>query len=199
MFVIPVLVFIIPSVASCEEPRCNKTSSVPNSRLLGLAFLVQDAQNLGECIDICNKQTQCRSVNFDWVNFLCELNKADVHIAPQNLMTAKGYVYLDTPWPKFHLRSCAQIRQLVPNAKSGYYWIYVKRKRAQVYCDMDNYGGGWTLVVSISSSSRDHLLNREVNCYSPTRCVEFSSSQIPGRKLSDESIHAISTYEGKAI
>ena len=37
-------------------------------------------------------------------------------------------------------RSCAQIQQLVPNAKSGYYWIYVKRKRTQVYCDMDNYG-----------------------------------------------------------
>ena len=37
-------------------------------------------------------------------------------------------------------RSCAQIQQLVPNAKSGYYWIYIKRKRAQVYCDMDNYG-----------------------------------------------------------
>ena len=105
MFAIPVLVFIIPSVASCEDPRCNETSSVPNARLLGLAFLVQDAQNLGECIDICNKQTQCRSVNFDWANFLCELNKADVHIAPQNLMTAKGHVYLDNPWSKFHLVS----------------------------------------------------------------------------------------------
>ena len=105
MFAIPVLVFIIPSVASCEEPRCNKTSSVPNARLLGLAFLVQDAQNLGECIDICKKQTQCRSVNFDCANFLCELNKADVHIAPQNLMTAKGYVYVDNPWPQFHLVS----------------------------------------------------------------------------------------------
>ena len=105
MFAIPVLVFIIPSAACCEEPRCNKTSSVPSARLLGLAFLVQDAQNLGECTDICNKHTQCRSVNFDWANFLCELNKADVHIAPQNLMTAKGYVYLDTPWPKLHLVS----------------------------------------------------------------------------------------------
>ena len=57
-------------------------------------------------------------------------------------------------------------------------------------------GGGWTLVVSISSSSNDHLLRREVNCYLPTRCVEFVTSAVPCRKLSDEDIHEIATHEG---
>ena len=36
--------------------------------------------------------------------------------------------------------SCAQIQQLVPNAISGYYWVHIKGKKVQVYCDMDNYG-----------------------------------------------------------
>ena len=36
--------------------------------------------------------------------------------------------------------SCAHIQQLVPDAKSGYYWVHIKGTKAQVYCDMDNYG-----------------------------------------------------------
>ena len=105
MFPIAVLVLFIRSVVSCEEPRCNGTSSLPNTRLLGHVFLVKGTDNMVGCINICDKQTQCRSINFDWVNFLCELNKADVHIAPQSLIPAKGYVYLDNPWPKIQLVS----------------------------------------------------------------------------------------------
>ena len=105
MFAIAVLVLFIRSVVSCEEPRCNGTSSLPNTRLLGHVFLVKGTDNMVGCINICDKQTQCRSINFDWVNFLCELNKADVHIAPQSLIPAKGCVYLDNPWPKIQLVS----------------------------------------------------------------------------------------------
>ena len=36
--------------------------------------------------------------------------------------------------------SCAEIQQLVPDAKSSYYWVHIKGKKAQVYCDMNNYG-----------------------------------------------------------
>ena len=36
--------------------------------------------------------------------------------------------------------SCAHIQQLVPDAKSGYYWVHIKGTKAQVYCDMGNYG-----------------------------------------------------------
>ncbi|CAH3017192.1 unnamed protein product, partial [Porites evermanni] len=203
MFATAVLLFLIRTVTSCQESRCNGTSSLPNARLIGRAFLVQEAKNMGDCIDICDKLSQCRSINFNWVHFLCELNKADVHIAPQSLITSKGFVYLDNPWIKFQLvscgkTSCAHIQQLVPDAKSGYYRVHIKGTKAQVYCDMDNYGGGWTLVASISSSSNDHLLRAEVNCYNSTRCVEFelTNTSIPCRKLSDPDIHEIATQEG---
>ncbi|KAM7450717.1 hypothetical protein ABFA07_001708 [Porites harrisoni] len=196
MFAVPIFVLLIRFVLSCEEPRCNRTSSLPRMRLLKHSFLVKEAESMVGCINICDKQTQCRSINFNWVNVLCELNKADVHIAPQDVISAKGYVYLDNPWPKIQLTSCAQIQQLVPDAKSSYYWVHIKGKKAQVYCDMNNYGGGWTLVASISSSSNDHLLRAEVNCYNSTRCVEFTNTSVPCRKLSDHDIHEIATHEG---
>ena len=40
----------------------------------------------------------------------------------------------------FSQRSCAQIHLIVPDAKSGYYWIHVKDKQIEVYCDMITYG-----------------------------------------------------------
>ena len=109
MFAVPIFVLLIRSVLSCEEPICNGTSSLPRMRLLKHSFLVKEADSMVGCINICDKQTQCRSINFNWVNFLCELNKADGHIAPQNLISAKGYVYLDNPWPKIQLVSSGKV------------------------------------------------------------------------------------------
>ena len=84
---------------------------VTKHRLLGQAFKVQKTDSTRDCIDICDQQTQCRSINFNWVDFLCELNKVDVHVAPQKLYTTKGYVYLDNPWPKIQLVSCNYARK----------------------------------------------------------------------------------------
>ena len=77
--------------------------------LIGGAFLVQEVKSTGDCIGICDKHPPCWSINFNWVNFLCELNKADVHIAPQSLISSKGFVYLDNPWIKFQLVSCKNV------------------------------------------------------------------------------------------
>ena len=109
MFAVLIFILFIRSVLSCEEPRCNGTSSLPRMRLLKHSFLVKEAGSMVGCINICDEQTQCRSINFNWVNLLCELNKAEVHIAPQDVISAKGYVYLDNPWPKIQLVSCGKV------------------------------------------------------------------------------------------
>ncbi|XP_066025101.1 uncharacterized protein [Pocillopora verrucosa] len=93
-------------------------------------------------------------------------------------------------------KSCASIKDIVSNAESGYYWIELWQEKKEVFCDMINFGGGWTLVASISSSNNNHLLRTEVNCLLPNRCVENVSSDIPTRKMSDKDIHAIATTEG---
>ena len=51
-------------------------------------------------------------------------------------------------------------------------------------------GGGWTLVVTISSKSNDHLQDAEVHCFKPTLCVPFveKNSDITARKSGDEDI-----------
>ena len=62
-------------------------------------------------------------------------------------------------------------------------------------------GGGWTLVVTISSKSNDHLQGAEVHCFKPTLCVPFveGNSDIVARKLADEDIHEMLHFEGKAV
>ena len=50
----------------------------------------------------------------------------------------------------------------MPDAKSGYYWIYVKGKKKEVFCDMLNYGmTGKTVKYSFLSD--DHLRTPQCN------------------------------------
>ena len=37
-------------------------------------------------------------------------------------------------------KSCAEIHQEFPQTESGYYWVTIGNRQAQVYCDMKNYG-----------------------------------------------------------
>ena len=62
-------------------------------------------------------------------------------------------------------------------------------------------GGGWTLVVTISSKNNDHLQGAEVHCFKPTECVHFveENSDIAVRKFADEGEHEMMHFEGKAV
>ena len=62
-------------------------------------------------------------------------------------------------------------------------------------------GGGWTLVVTISSKNSDHLQGAEVHCFKPTECVHFveENSDIAARKFADEGEHEMMHFEGKAV
>ncbi len=44
------------------------------------------------------------------------------------------------PLQKGGYKSCAEIHQELPQAESGYYWVMIGNREAQVYCDMENYG-----------------------------------------------------------
>ena len=62
-------------------------------------------------------------------------------------------------------------------------------------------GGGWTLVVTISSKSSDHFQGAEVHCFKPKLCIPFveEKSDIAARKLADKDIHEMMHFEGKAV
>ena len=60
-------------------------------------------------------------------------------------------------------------------------------------------GGGWTLVVSISSKNNNHLQRNSNNCLNSVLCVPAHESVIKARKLSDEDIHKLALAEGRII
>ncbi|XP_022792594.1 uncharacterized protein LOC111331698 [Stylophora pistillata] len=78
-------------------------------------------------------------------------------------------------------KSCAEIQQVWPEAKSGYYWIKIGSREAQVYCVMTSYGGGWTLVATISCKENSHLHSTEVNCLDSKLCVPFTDKNISAK------------------
>ena len=58
-------------------------------------------------------------------------------------------------------------------------------------------GGGWTLVVSISSKNNDHIQKNANNCLNSILCVPLAENNTTGRKLSDEDIHRLAQTEGR--
>ncbi|KAL9978955.1 hypothetical protein ACROYT_G016540 [Oculina patagonica] len=157
--------------------------------------------DLSGCIEKCSEEFYCRSINYGILRKSCDLNSADRYSHPQDYGPREGYVYMDgvnrRRGKKGGFKSCAEIQQEYSSAQSGYYWIVVKDSDVQVYCDMKNYDGGWTLVVSISSKNNDHLQRNANNCWSPKLCVlKGDPNVIEARKMNDEDIRKLAaTHE----
>ena len=58
-------------------------------------------------------------------------------------------------------------------------------------------GGGWTLVVSVSSTSTDHFQEGAINCLNSVLCVPFNERDVSAHKLSDKDIHELVAPEGE--
>ena len=107
-------ILIQPS-ASCNLSKCTETSSVQRYRLEGHVLIERRAETMLECAQFCNQTQECLSVNYKLLGQICELNRADVHIAPHNYLPARGYVYLDNPWPKVKMVGASTLLLRLPN------------------------------------------------------------------------------------
>lgn len=192
----PILVILCSAKILNVLGKCApSTHSIGGYYLSGHVTSTMIVSSLSECVTTCVTKIRCRSLNFRLKNKSCELNDAGRHAHPKDYGPKAGCIYMDvSESPK----SCAAIQQEWSQAESGYYWITIGNREVQVYCDMTSYGGGWTLVVTISSKSNDHLQGTEVHCFQPTLCVPFveENSDIAARKLADKDIQEMMYFEG---
>ncbi|XP_032235833.1 uncharacterized protein LOC116617321 [Nematostella vectensis] len=171
----------------CKPPTNSEPGYMKNSLIQSLLGLSPE-----RCIQTCLQTKGCRSVNLHITREICELNNASKTDFPNDMDKKHGFIYLPNSLvtDKIQMISCADLRKVRPSLASGYYWINTKRKRRRVYCDMDRFGGGWTLVVSIDALNNKHLWRAE-NCADPDTCVSLFETNVPARKLADEEIHSI--------
>ncbi|XP_078366381.1 uncharacterized protein LOC144650551 isoform X1 [Oculina patagonica] len=183
------------ALKTCKE----QSRSTFGHYLRGHVISTRTSSSLSQCVIMCSYEFRCKSMNFVMNDKSCDLNDADRHTHPEDYGPKEGSVYMDTTdkhLKKGGFKSCAEIHQEFPQAGSAYYWIMIGNKEAQVYCDMENYGGGWTLAVSISSTNIHHLRRNAIKCLNSILCVSFTDTDNTGRKLSDEDIHKLARAEG---
>ncbi|XP_032218035.2 uncharacterized protein LOC116601398 [Nematostella vectensis] len=162
-------------------------------------------KSIRSCIDECHQEPRCNSINFKLVGDVnCEMNEEDsstVALVPDDYniyyTNDKQKTKPPTPPPPVVIyRSCAELKAARPSTPSGNYAMRVRGFKRTIYCDMETSGGGWSLVVSISASSRNHILRHAHNCFNSSLCVPKESGTLPVRKHSDEDIRALAFYEG---
>ena len=128
-------ILIQPS-ASCNLSKCTETSSVQRYRLEGHVLIERRAETMLECAQFCNQTQECLSVNYKLLGQICELNRADVHIAPHNYLPARGYVYLDNPWPKVKMVGASTLLLRLPNKNLNF-----QKHSTQIIIVMHKKGG----------------------------------------------------------
>ncbi|XP_078343963.1 uncharacterized protein LOC144629598 [Oculina patagonica] len=208
-------------VITSANQRCKPVAySFRGSYLKGHVISSGNTAIIGECLVKCSREPRCRSINF---RFEAELAGGAAAVTTITVAGASGVTAtvaaagvaaavtasgvaasaaaaarVAVAAARVAYRSCAEIKGAHKESKSGNYMITVKDKMLQVFCDMDNHGGGWTLVASISSSNRNHLIEGEHNCFNSGICVPYEDmDSLPSRKIKDEDIRWMaSAYHG---
>jgi len=121
-----------------------------------------------------------------------------IHVNPPTHMGAydgswnrNGYVYVRQAAynPPSAPQSCAAIKKTNSNAESGAYVIEpISGNAYNVYCNMDDYGGGWTLVTLMKSDKGDQW--NPAALYTED-LASFTASPSRVSKLSDAEINAL--------
>ncbi|XP_048575322.1 uncharacterized protein LOC5496659 isoform X2 [Nematostella vectensis] len=178
---------VIAKADKCDQQQLTKYGFY----LKNHKYDAKKVSNLLECLKLCITDPKCITINFILFDKECELNND----------SGMGWGLVKLPHSIHGIlkkkerkgSSCNQLKKSYPLLKSGYYDVIVNGKERNVYCDMDNFSGGWSLVVSISKSSHAHLQSFEIDCQDVLKCVPFPESPFPAKKLSDEDIRALAS------
>ncbi|XP_032235575.2 uncharacterized protein LOC5510501 [Nematostella vectensis] len=180
--------------------QCESSYSIYGYEVKGHTIRESEAWDVVDCMSRCQSEFFCLSIAFRKTDRMCMLKNADRHTHRADFGPgSRGVQYMENmePYNKRRVQTCADLKAARASAPNGYYRVTLASgRRLAVYCDMEDFGGGWTLVVGISSTDNNHLQRSKHNCMHEQLCVPFTNATITARKLSDADIHQLAETEG---
>ncbi|RMX41755.1 hypothetical protein pdam_00005597 [Pocillopora damicornis] len=142
------VIFILTQLSKVTTTNCGRESSIHGMMLRGHTFKTLEAKSLSECVQECNEDDKCQSLNLVPLKDICELNKRTKEARPEDFVTNKECLYVRR-WkkrvplgsiPELPAESCAEIKRSEGAAmRSGGFWIQSSvnsGKASLVNCDV---------------------------------------------------------------
>lgn len=89
---LPMLSLAFAAVVQSTQ-QCRARYSKRGRYLKGHVISSENVKNIGVCYVKCSKDHRCKSINFYFDNFLCELNDANRFTHPWDYVLKKDYAY----------------------------------------------------------------------------------------------------------
>ncbi|KAK2556847.1 hypothetical protein P5673_021057, partial [Acropora cervicornis] len=186
--VISMSVFVLPSLcishAMAIVANQSEERSQARTALLDHAYRSFFSDNYPSCLFACLKEIPCKSLNFWWENFTCDLNTKDKYSAHpiffkyDVLSTHMGLMRepAGVKPPKTPYQSCKDVDSSLGD---GNYAIDpdLTGNIFTAYCDMTTDGGGWTLIFRTVLETSDKV-NSFTQTYGYSKMFEYKNYQL---------------------
>lgn len=88
------VIFILTQLSKVTTTNCGRESSIHGMMLRGHTFKTLEAKSLSECVQECNEDDKCQSLNLVPLKDICELNKRTKEARPEDFVTNKECLYV---------------------------------------------------------------------------------------------------------
>ena len=131
-YVTAALFLVCHVLSQVEAQQCKSEYSIYGAKLKGHVFEEKKTANFLNCVEQCNSNLRCQSVNYVISQYVCELNRCTKEARPEDFVPDTDRIYVT----RLSGRGIIVLRCLLQN-KAGHLVMFTQRNFGRDTTDVD--------------------------------------------------------------